>query len=106
MPELELSWGFCTVNVFLMTLGLFSLIGRLSLKGKNAACKLLSDISVKSYGMYLAHILFLNFYYGLFKSISDAAYVTIPLIAVCTFITVYIFVYLLSYLPKSKYIIG
>ena len=76
------------------------------LKGKNAACKLLSDISIKSYGMYLAHILFLNFYYGLFKSISDAAYVTIPLIAVCTFITVYIFVYLLSYLPKSKYIIG
>lgn len=106
VPELELSWGFCTVNVFLMTLGLFSLIGRLSLKGKNATCKLLSDISVKSYGMYLAHILFLNFYYGLFKSISDAAYVTIPLIAVCTFITVYIFVYLLSYLPKSKYIIG
>lgn len=106
VPELELSWGFCTVNVFLMTLGLFSLIGRLSLKGKNAACKLLSDISIKSYGMYLAHILFLNFYYGLFKSISDAAYVTIPLIAVCTFITVYIFVYLLSYLPKSKYIIG
>ena len=89
-----------------MTLGLFSLIGRLSLKGKNAACKLLSDISIKSYGMYLAHILFRNFYYGLFKSISDAAYVTIPLIAVCTFITVYIFVYLLSYLPKSKYIIG
>ena len=86
--------GFCTVNVFLMTLGLFSLIGRLSLKGKNAACKLLSDISVKSYGMYLAHILFLNFYYGLFKSISDAAYVTIPLITVCTFITVYIFIYL------------
>lgn len=42
------------------------------------ACKLLSDISIKSYGMYLAHILFLNFYYGLFKSISDAAYVTIP----------------------------
>lgn len=47
VPELELSWGFCTVNVFLMTLGLFSLIGRLSLKGKNAACKLLSDISIK-----------------------------------------------------------
>ena len=112
-PSAALSWiiligglGFCTVNVFLMTLGLFSLIGRLSLKGKNAACKLLSDISIKSYGMYLAHILFLNFYYGLFKSISDAAYVTIPLTAVCTFITVYIFVYLLSYLPKSKYIIG
>lgn len=106
VPELELSWGFCAVNVMMMALGVFSLIGRLSLKGESAGGKLISDISAKSYGMYLAHIMVLNFFYGLLKDVSTAVYITIPLIAICTFVTVYVLVKLLSYLPKSKYIVG
>ena len=106
IPELELSWRFCTVNVLMMSLGLFSLIGRLKLNGQSRGAQLLTDISVKSYGMYLAHIIVLNFYYDLIHPLAQAAYIAIPLIAVCTFVTVYLLVKVIAWLPKSKYIIG
>lgn len=106
IPELELSWGFCTVNVLMMTLGLFSLIGRLKLDSNRRGARLLADVSIKSYGMYLAHIMLLNLYYGLFSPLTEAAYIAIPLIAVSTFVTVYLAVKLLSWLPKSKYLVG
>mgnify|MGYP003062112226 FL=1 len=106
IPELELSWRFCTVNVLMMSLGLFSLIGRLKLNGQSRGAQLLTDISAKSYGMYLAHIIVLNFYYGLIHPLTLAAYIAIPLIAVCTFVTVYLLVKVIAWLPKSKYIIG
>lgn len=106
VPELELSWQFCTVNVMMMSLGVFSLIGRLSFKGESAVGKLVSDISAKSYGMYLAHIMLLNFFFLILKDVSTATYITVPLMAICTFIGVYILIRILSYLPKSKYFIG
>lgn len=106
IPELELSWRFCSVNVMMMSLGLFSLIGRIKLNGSRRGTQLLADISIKSYGMYLAHIMLLNLYYGLFSPLFEAAYITIPIISVCTFITVYLLVKVLSWLPKSKYLIG
>lgn len=106
VSQLELSWQFCTVNVAMMSVGFFSLIARLPLTGESAGGKLVSDISAKSYGMYLAHIMLLNFFYWLLKDISPATYVTIPLMSLCTFIAVYILIKLMSYLPKSKYIVG
>ena len=106
MPILGLSWRFCSVNVMMMSLGLFSLIGRIKLNGSRRGTQLLADISIKSYGMYLAHIMLLNLYYGLFSPLFEAAYITIPIISVCTFITVYLLVKVLSWLPKSKYLIG
>ena len=106
IPELELSWRFCSANVLMMALGLFSLIGRLKLDGNRRSTRLLADVSIKSYGMYLAHIMLLNFYYGIFSNLTERAYISIPLMAVSTFITVYGVVKLLSLLPKSKYLIG
>lgn len=55
---------------------------------------------------YLAHIIVLNFYYDLIHPLAQAAYIAIPLIAVCTFVTVYLLVKVIAWLPKSKYIIG
>lgn len=106
VSQLELSWQFCTVNVAMMSVGFFSLIARLPLTGESAVGKLVSDISAKSYGMYLAHIMLLGFFYLLLKDVSPATYVTIPLISLCTFVAVYILIKLMSYLPKSKYIVG
>ncbi len=106
VPELELSWQFCTINVLMMSIGLFSLIGRLRLNPTSRVSRLISDISIKSYGMYLAHIIILNFYYRWFQPVSEHAYVVIPLIAVSTFVTVYLVTWLLARLPQSKYIVG
>lgn len=106
VPELELSWRFCTVNVLMMSVGLFSLIGRLHLNPTSPLTRLVTDISIKSYGMYLAHIIILNLYYQWFQPVSEHAYIVIPLIAVSTFITVYLVIWLLARLPKSKYLVG
>ena len=106
IPELELSWRFCTVNVLMMSVGLFSLIGRLRLNPTSPLTRLVTDISIKSYGMYLAHIIILNLYYQWFQPVSERAYIVIPLIAMSTFITVYLVIWLLARLPKSKYLVG
>lgn len=106
VQQLELSWQFCAVNVALMSVGFFSLVARLQVKGESAVGRLISDVSAKSYGMYLAHIMLLNLFYQLLKDVSPFTYVTVPLIAVCTFVSVYVLIRVLAYLPKSKYIVG
>lgn len=104
--DLELSWGFCTINIVLLTWGTFSLFTHIKWKGNGMAGKLISDISVRSYGMYLAHIMVLNLFYAIFNPYFDNTYILVPLISVCTFVSVYIVIKLLSYLPKSKYWLG
>lgn len=106
VPDLELSWGFCTVNVMLMAWATFSLFVRYKGMGSGVTGYFLTDISEKSYGMYLAHIIMLNVFYGLFGSLQLSTLIMVPLIAVCTFISVYLLIKALSYLPGSKYIIG
>ncbi len=104
---LELTWGFETINVAMMTLGAFLLIKNVQIKGEPSAFnRLVFDVSAKSYGMYLAHIMVLNFYHTLLDPHFTSAAIKIPLIAVCTFVTVYFGIKLLSLLPKSKWITG
>jgi surface polysaccharide O-acyltransferase-like enzyme len=64
------------------------------------------DISQKSYGIYLLHIMVLNFFHDQFDAKIDFVVIKIPVIAICSFVTSYVIIKLLSYLPKSKYIIG
>lgn len=107
VPELELTWGFETVNVAMMSLGLFLLIKNIKTgNSSSAVSRLVTDISVKSYGMYLLNIMLLNFYYSLFNPLSGSAMVKVPLIAVATFVSCYLVIKLLALLPKSKYLVG
>lgn len=106
VSDLELSWGYGTINVAAMALGLFFLF-------KNVKCNgpvnnLITSISNMSYGIYFVHIMILNFFYGLFNGmeILQETYIKLPLITICTFICSYIVIKLISYIPKSKYIIG
>ena len=107
VSTLELTWGFETINVALMGFGLF-----LSLKNIRFArttsfvAKGITDISKISYGIYLAHIMVLNFFYKLLDTMIDPIQIKMPVIALCTFIVSYLIVKLLSFLPKSKYIAG
>ncbi|GAA4339024.1 acyltransferase [Mucilaginibacter gynuensis] len=104
---LELTWGFETINVAMMSAGAFLLIKNVKLSNPTSAFgKLLLDVSAKSYGVYLAHIMVLNFYHSLLDAHFDSAAIKVPLVAVCTFITTYVIIKILSYLPKSKWLVG
>ncbi|MDB4922189.1 acyltransferase family protein [Mucilaginibacter sp.] len=104
---LELTWGFETINVAMMTAGVFLLIK--NIKIQNTALRLtrlIIDVSAKSYGIYLCHIMVLNAYHSFLDEYFTSAAIKMPLIALCTFITTYIIIKVLSYLPKSKWLVG
>lgn len=107
VAKVELTWGFETINVAMMSIGVFLLLKNFHFSNPTSLLPTrIVDISKMSYGMYLAHIMVLNFFYTLFNPLIDAIQIKIPVIAICTFIVSYIIVKLLSFLPKSKYIIG
>jgi len=107
IPELELSWGYDTINVAMLALGFFMLIKNLTFRNPNSwFAKLIEDISLKSYGIYLLHIIVLNTAYSLMISWITGSEYLFPIISVVTFISSYLIIKLLSYFPYSKYITG
>lgn len=106
VPALELSWGFCTINVAMASAGLFSLFQALRTEGRGLVGRWVTRVSSLSYGMYLGHIMVLNFYYECLNDCFYSVLVAVPVISLCSFITVYLLMRLLSLLPGSKYIVG
>ena len=107
LPKLELTWGYETINVAMMTVGLFLLFKDIQpLKSDSAPWKLIRNISQKSYGMYLAHIIVLNAVYGLLNERLSSPVIKIPTIAIVAFLGTYALVFLISLLPKSKWVVG
>lgn len=107
VPQLEVTWGYESINAAMVATGIFLLIKNIKISNPSSGiARLVTDISLKSYGIYLAHIMLLNLFYGLLNDLFESAMIKIPLISVCTFIATYIVVRILSYIPKSKYIIG
>lgn len=104
--EVELSWGFETINVAMMSLGLFLVIKNIQSSSNRTLNNLITSISNMSYGMYLIHIMILNVFYSLLNGMIDSVAIKLPLIALCCFVCSYLVIKLLSYLPKSKYLIG
>ncbi len=105
VSDLELSWGFGTINVAMMTLGITLLVKNITCQNESLRATV-TNISNLTYGIYLAHIMILNMFYSLINDHFDTALVKIPMIAICTFVTTTIFIKAISYLPKSKYLIG
>lgn len=104
--DLEIGWDFCSINVAMMTVGVFSLVNKLKVSEKKDWTKVIVDISMCSYAMYLVHIMLLNFYHDLLDSSISSLLIKVPAIAIATFVTTYLIVKLLSYLPKEKYWLG
>ena len=105
--DLELTWGFETINVGMMSFGIFLLFKNVkSSNAATAAAKRITDISKLSYGIYLLHIMILNIFFDLLNPVIPLVQLKIPVIAVCTFICSYLIVKVISLLPKSKYILG
>lgn len=105
IAELELTWNYGTINVAMMGLGLMLLFKGITTKNKVVA-KIITDISQMSYGIYLVHIMLLNFVYAQVVQLSTNAAAVLPVIAVLTFVLSYLVIKLISFIPKSKYIIG
>ncbi len=104
---LELTWGFETINVAMIAAGLFLMFKNITFNKSSALVTgILSDASAKSYGIYLAHIMVLNAVYLWLNPAIASAAVKVPLIAVITFLLTWLGVKILSYLPKSKWLIG
>lgn len=107
ISSLELTWDFNTINIAMMTIGIFILIKDVSISiTKTTGFRLLQDLSAKSYGMYLAHIICLNAVFSLVKTLDLHTTLKIPLMAVCTFVLTYLLIKILSLLPRSKWLVG
>jgi surface polysaccharide O-acyltransferase-like enzyme len=107
VKSLELTWNFTTLNVAIMTAGLFILFRNLHAdRQDNTLWRLIDDLSRMSYGMYLAHIIVLNTIHSHLAPLIGNAFLRIPTIALTTFVVTYLGVRLLSLLPGSKYLIG
>ncbi len=107
IPELELSWGYDAINVAMLALGYFLIFKNLKYRNPEGWCARLSeDIALKSYGIYLVHIIILNTTYGLLLSWITGREYLFPAISVITFVCSYLVIKLLAYIPGSKYVIG
>jgi surface polysaccharide O-acyltransferase-like enzyme len=108
LPRLELTWGFETINVAMITVGFFLSFRNIQpALPDSAPWKLIRNISQKSYGMYLAHIIALNAVYGLLNGrLGSSPIIKVPTIAIVAFLGTYALISLISLLPKSKWIVG
>lgn len=107
-PMLEWSWEFCTLNVLVATFGLFLLFSCIK---QAKAPAIITSLSKLSFGMYLMHLFFLApiaawIIDGDSAAPSIPVALAIPTIAILTFVCCAVTTKLLSFLPKSKYIIG
>lgn len=112
----ETTWCNDTLGVALMTVALILLLRKITAAGGFYRCVLL-PVSQASYGMYLAHLLVLVAFAGLFRSalgVGEAGMlgvwttpVEILLTAVCTFVTTAVGAVLVRKIPRvGKWIVG
>lgn len=101
---MEYSWRFCSFGVALCSFAIFMMFRLI----KNGGClyKTVVKLSKLSYGVYLIHLFILGIMYNIFNSMGMPTLSIILLTAVSTFIVSFIVIWLMSKLPKSKYIIG
>ena len=103
-PVLELGWAFCTPNCVLLTVGAFLLFGCIEQQKAPAA---VNDMSRMSFGIYLVHLFWIGLWVSLFKEqmALHTAY-AIPAIAIATFLTSYLSVKIISYIPGGRWVVG
>lgn len=104
LPELELSWGFATINVVLMTCGMFVLLSQISISRYRHLNQAIISISTLSYGIYLCHVLWHATYMAIFMPLFDNVLLVSLCVVPLTFASAYVTIYLLHKLPIGKYI--
>lgn len=107
-PMLEWSWEFCTPNVVLATFGAFLLFSCIE---QREAPRWITEVSRLSFGMYLMHMFFLSNIAPIFVAGDQAhpllpVWISIPCIALLTYLCCVVTSKIISLLPGSKWIIG
>ena len=103
--EIEVTWQFDSINVLLASAGVFMLLRKMECKNE-IIVKIINYIALKSYGMFLIHVFFIDLYKYLLDAPNQFPLWCIFVIAILTFITSYLVVKAISYIPYSQYIIG
>lgn len=103
--DLEIGLNFHTLNVGMIAFGFFLLLRKIQCNNKYVV-KIVNDIALKSYGMYLAHIIILDQFHNLFDKKNKRPCIFIPVVAVTTFFATYLVIKLISFIPYSKFLIG
>lgn len=105
--ENSIVYNYLTINIALLSTIYFSIIQRISFQNFRIN-QIVVEFSKMSFGIYLIHIFILRDvvwnWFGMVNIMNPAF--QIPLMAIITFVCSYIIVKMISYLPKSKYIIG
>lgn len=101
-PTLEIGWSFCTLNVYVLTIGAFLLFSCIDLKTTPAP---VADLSRLSFAIYLMHIFWLGVWVGIFKfDMALPTVLAIPAIALCTFLSCWLTARVLAFIPGARWI--
>jgi len=103
LTDLEIGWCFCTLNCVVFTFGAFLLFT--CIERPSVGYRLVLDVSQKSYGMYLMHMIFLFILAPLLTPLLPI-WAAIPAIALSTYLVSYAVTKLISYIPGSKWVVG
>ena len=103
--DIEITWQFDSTNLVVSSFGIFLLLRKIECKNETIS-KIFNDIALKSYGMFLIHVFFVDLYKYLLDAPNQFPLWCIFVVAILTFITSYLVIKVISYIPFSQYIIG
>jgi len=106
VPDLEICWRFCGINIAVMAYAVFSLVSRIRWQGNNALGRWISQVSGLSYAIYFVHLIMVFTWHGWLGESLKHVYFQIPVLTVGAFLSSYAVVWVLSKLPKAKVWLG
>jgi surface polysaccharide O-acyltransferase-like enzyme len=104
--KVELSWGFNTINVVMMTYAVFGLVSKIKTTTNEKVAKIFMSMSLYSFAIYLVHVMILNCMHDEVFDGIDNVFIAVPCLTLSTFIIGYAVTKLLSYIPTAHYWLG
>lgn len=105
LEGLELFFTYCSPNVVMMTIPVF-LIARYVKVGSEKFRSALANLTKCGFGIYCVHYFFIGPCYMFTLWLGVPLQVVVPVSALFTFVCSWTFVYFVSKLPGSKYVVG
>ena len=93
------------IQTIIQTIGLFFMLKDIKCNNR-FICKIFSKIAEMSFGMYLVHMVFVNYLLVKLDALNKSPPLMFSTIAIITFILSYFTTKIISYLPFSQFIIG
>lgn len=102
---MELFFTYCSPNAMLMTAAIFLLVQKVRITSP-FICRALANLTKVGFGIYCVHYFFIGPSYLLTLWLGVPIPAIVPVSAVFTLAASWMFTFMLSKLPNSKYIIG